>query len=95
MTAPHLNVRDVARLARLELTEAEAASFQTQLSDVLGYMAALDRLDVTGVEPTAHAQPGANRTRPDAPRPGLSPAAALAAAPAAANGQFLTVRVVE
>lgn len=95
MTTPHLNVRDVARLARLELTEAEAEQFQAQLGQVLEYMATLNQLDVSHIEPTAHAQPAVNRVRPDEPRPGLRTEEALASASAAANGQFLTVRVVE
>ena len=95
MQAPELDVRYVARLARLDLTEAEAAQFQAQLTDVLGYIAALDRLDVTGIEPTAHAEEIHNVTRPDAARPGLATAEAMANAPARSDGQFLTVRVVE
>lgn len=95
MTTPQLNVRDVARLARLDLTDAEAAQFQAQLGEVLGYIATLDQLDVSGIEPTAHAQAAISRVRPDEPRTGLTQDEALAAGPAVANGQFLTVRVVE
>lgn len=90
-----LDVRYVARLARLDLTDDEAAHFQAQLTDVLGYIAALDRLDVTGLEPTVHAEELHNVTRLDAPRPGLGVDQALANAPAARDGVFLTPRVVE
>ena len=55
MAAPDLDVRYVARLARLELSEEEITRFQAQLSDVLTYVEALRQVDVSGVEPTAHA----------------------------------------
>lgn len=94
MKAPELDVRYVARLARLELSEQETAQFQSQLTDVLGYIATLDRLDVAGLATELEA-PEANVTRPDAARPGLSTEEALANAPASSQGSFLTVRVVE
>jgi aspartyl-tRNA(Asn)/glutamyl-tRNA(Gln) amidotransferase subunit C len=93
--AADLDVRYVARLARLELTNEEASHFQAQLTDVLGYIAALDRLDVTGLEPTIHAEEINTLGREDVSRPGLTAAEALANAPASANGLFLTPRVVE
>jgi aspartyl-tRNA(Asn)/glutamyl-tRNA(Gln) amidotransferase subunit C len=93
--AADLDVRYVARLARLDLTDEEASHFQTQLTDVLGYIAALDRLDVTGLEPTIHAEETETFGRADAARPGLTADEALANAPASANGLFLTPRVVE
>lgn len=89
------DVRYVARLARLQLSDAEALQFQAQLTDVLGYIAALDRLDVEGLEPTVHAEEVDTVSRQDLARPGLTAAAALANAPAANAGLFLTPRVVE
>lgn len=93
--AADLDVRYVARLARLDLTDAEVSHFQEQLTDVLGYIAALDRLDVTGLEPTVHAEEVATVSRPDVARLGISAAEALANAPATNAGLFLTPRVVE
>jgi len=93
--AADLDVRYVARLARLDLTDAEVSHFQVQLTDVLGYIAALDRLDVTGLEPTVHAEVVATVSRADVARPGFSAAEALANAPATNAGLFLTPRVVE
>jgi aspartyl-tRNA(Asn)/glutamyl-tRNA(Gln) amidotransferase subunit C len=95
MEAPTLDVRYVARLARLELTDEEAALFGSQLGNVLGYAAKLEALDLAGIEPTAHAEAVHNVTRPDEPRPGFRPAEALANAPAAAGDEFIVVRVVE
>lgn len=94
MKAPELDVRYVARLARLELSEQEAAQFQSQLTSVLGYIAKLDSLEVVS-QPTEWEAPAANVIRPDAPRPGLSTEEALANAPATSHGSFLTTRVVE
>ena len=47
-------VRHVAALARLEMDEQELASYGRDLSDILGYVAKLNEIDTTGVEPTAH-----------------------------------------
>jgi aspartyl-tRNA(Asn)/glutamyl-tRNA(Gln) amidotransferase subunit C len=95
MEAQKLDVRYVAQLARLALTDDEVARFQSQLSQVVTYVAQLEALDLTGVEPTAHAGEVHNVTRPDEPHAGLSPIEALANAPATSGGLFLTVRVVE
>jgi aspartyl-tRNA(Asn)/glutamyl-tRNA(Gln) amidotransferase subunit C len=75
------DVRKVARLARLELSEADLARMQTQLSAILDYVAQLNELDTAGVEPLAHPLPIANVFRPDEPAPSLSPDAALQNAP--------------
>jgi len=93
--AADLDVRYVARLARLDLTEEEVADFQAQLTDVLGYIKTLDRLDVDALEPTMPDEPPAGVCRSDLPRPGLTAAQALANAPATKDGMFLTPRVVE
>ncbi len=95
MKAPELDVRYVARLARIALSDAEVAQYRTQLAHILEHVAELDRLDVSGIEPTAHAHPVHNVTRPDVARPGFSPEEALANAPAQTGGQFAVVRVVE
>lgn len=48
-------VTHVARLARLEFTEAEAEKFTSQLNNILMYMDMLNRVDTTGVAPMTHA----------------------------------------
>lgn len=63
------DVKKVARLARLRITEAEAARFQGQLENILGHMADLAALDTAKVEPTAHALGLTNVLRPDVPAP--------------------------
>ena len=66
-----------------------------QLGNVLGYIQKLKEVDVSAVEPTAHAFPLANVTRPDDVRPSLGQAEALRNAPAQANGLFVVPKIVE
>jgi len=75
-------VRHVAQLSRLELSTAEVQQFGAQLSRVLEYVSKLNELDLTGVEPLAHALDLQNVLREDEAVPGLTPEAALANAPA-------------
>ncbi len=74
-------VRHVARLSRLELSDQEVEHFAEQLSAVLDYVSKLNELDVEGVEPMAHAMDVTNVLRPDEPVPGMSLKQALANAP--------------
>jgi aspartyl-tRNA(Asn)/glutamyl-tRNA(Gln) amidotransferase subunit C len=90
-----LDVAYVARLARLNLTEAETKTFQKQLDDVLQYVEKLRQADVTGVEPAAHALPIFNVFRADEPDEWFSPEQALSNAPRKANGLFIVPKVVE
>jgi len=95
MAAPEIDVKKVAHLARLRLTPDEEQRFGEQLSHVIGYVSKLSELDVTGVEPTAHAMPRVNVTRPDEVFPSLSQNEALRNAPAQANGLFMVPKIVE
>lgn len=90
-----MDVRYVAHLARLHLTDAEAEQFQGQLKQVLEYVRQLGALDVGGVEPTAHAFPVCNVFRADEPRPGLAREAVLANAPRARDGLFVVPKILE
>jgi aspartyl-tRNA(Asn)/glutamyl-tRNA(Gln) amidotransferase subunit C len=89
------DVKYVARLARLALTPEEEAKFQAQLGNILGYIAKLNELDVSNVEPTAHAVPLENVVRPDVARPSLPHEEAMRNAPSQANGLFLVPKIVE
>jgi aspartyl-tRNA(Asn)/glutamyl-tRNA(Gln) amidotransferase subunit C len=90
-----LDVTYVARLTRINLTEAEAEVFQKQLDDVLKYVEKLRQADVTGVEAAAHALPIFNVFREDAPRDSFTAEQALSNAPRQANGLFIVPKVVE
>jgi aspartyl-tRNA(Asn)/glutamyl-tRNA(Gln) amidotransferase subunit C len=89
------DVRYTAQLARLNLSDAEIAKFQTQLSQVLEYVEKLKQVDVSGVEPTAHANEVFNVFRADEPRRWLDPVEALANAPRQANQLFIVPKVIE
>lgn len=95
MAAPQIDVKYVAHLARLQLTPEEERKFGAQLGQVLGYIEKLQQLDVSQVEPTAHAMPLVNVTRPDEARPSLPHDDALRNAPSQANGLFVVPKIVE
>ena len=74
-------VRDVAKLARLSLTDEQAKRFTGQLGDVLGWIDHLEQLDVENVKPMHHALDQVNVFRADTEQPGMSVDDALANAP--------------
>ncbi len=88
------DVRHVARLARLELTEEEVELFAGQLEAVLEHASDVEALDTGGVAPTAHPLPLANVLRDDVVRPGLDRDEVLAMAPAAEDGRFRVPRIL-
>jgi aspartyl-tRNA(Asn)/glutamyl-tRNA(Gln) amidotransferase subunit C len=95
MAAPEIDIKYVAHLARLHLTDDEEKKLGAQLDGILGYIEKLKELDVTGVEPTAHAVPMVNVTRADEIRPSLPHDDALRNAPKQANGLFIVPKIVE
>ena len=95
MAAPEIDIKYVAHLARLELTAAEQQKFGDQLGHILEHIEKLKQLDVTNVEPTAHAAPRVNVTRADEIRPSLPHDEAMRNAPAQANGLFMVPKIVE
>ena len=95
MTKVDIDVKYVAHLARLSLSPEEEQKISAQLGDILGYIEKLKEVDVSGVEPTAHAFPLVNVTRPDEVRPSLSHEDALRNAPTHANGLFIVPKIVE
>jgi aspartyl-tRNA(Asn)/glutamyl-tRNA(Gln) amidotransferase subunit C len=78
----------VARLARIDLTDAELDLYAVQLAAVISHAAEIAALDTEGVEPTAHPLPLRNVTRADEPQPSLDRAEVLAQAPAVEDGRF-------
>ncbi len=95
MAAPEIDIKYVAHLARLHLTPDEEKKLGAQLENILGYIEKLNQLDVSGVEPTAHAVPMVNVTRPDEIRSSLPHDEAMRNAPAQANGLFIVPKIVE
>ncbi|MGI8802784.1 MAG: Asp-tRNA(Asn)/Glu-tRNA(Gln) amidotransferase subunit GatC [Solirubrobacteraceae bacterium] len=81
-------VLHVARLARLELTDAEVERMTGELSKVLASIEKIGELDLDGVPPTSHVIEVSNALRPDVPRPSLDREVALAEAPEVVDGGF-------
>jgi aspartyl-tRNA(Asn)/glutamyl-tRNA(Gln) amidotransferase subunit C len=90
------DVDRIARLARLELSDAEKDLFVHQLSEVLDYAEQIQTIDTTGVAPTSHVLSRYPADRPDDPTPGLSNEDALANAPdpSPQGGLFRVPRVI-
>ena len=95
MSSEHMNVRYVANLARIDLSDQECDTFQGQLDAILGYIEKLTDVDVEGIEQTAHATPVFDRLREDASRPGLTQDDFLRNAPESALGQIRVPKVVD
>jgi aspartyl-tRNA(Asn)/glutamyl-tRNA(Gln) amidotransferase subunit C len=93
-TSQGIDVTYVADLARLRLSPEEIATFQKQLSDVLGYVGQLSEVDVSHVSLLGDADLQ-NKLRPDVLVPSLSVPAALANAPAQDNNLFVVPRIIE
>jgi len=92
---PDLDLDHVARLARIALTPEEKAKFSAQIGDVIAYIAQLKEVDVSGVEPTAHAFPVHNVWADDLAQPGLPVEEALRNAPARIGNLIAVPKVVE
>jgi aspartyl-tRNA(Asn)/glutamyl-tRNA(Gln) amidotransferase subunit C len=88
-------VRHVAELAKLRLTEEEIRQYTQQLSAILDYAEVLQQVDTSHVPPTPYVLPLANVMADDAPRPSLANAAALLNAPDTADGFFRVAAVFE
>lgn len=89
------DVEQVAKLARLEITETEKEAFTQQLSGILAYVEKLNRLKTTGVEPTATVLGQTNVFREDKARPSLPVEKAVANAPESSNGFFVVPKILE
>ncbi len=88
-------VRRVARLARINLSDSEIEQFSSQLSDILEYVDQLNELDTNGVEPTTHPLKISNVFRPDQIGKSLSNSQALANAPQKHADFFAVPKVLE
>lgn len=95
MSISREEVLHVAHLARLEFSDKEVELFTTQLADILNYVAKLNELDTTDVEPTYHAVPLSNVFREDEVNPSSPVEEVLANAPERENGFFVVPKVIK
>ena len=95
--SPHhaVDVPYLARLARLEITPEEAELFGGQLGRILDHVEQMNRLDISGIEPTAHAITVFDVIREDAVTQSLPKEVILANAPHNANGLFVVPKVLD
>lgn len=84
----------MANLAQLKLSEKEVKKFQKQLSDILDYIAQLQKLDTQNIKPTSQTTGMENVFREDAIGPGLTQKEALSGAKKKRNGYFQTKGVL-
>lgn len=96
-TQPHhlIDVNYLSRLARLELTPAEVELFQGQIGRILDHVEQMNRLDISGIEPTAHAITVFDVIREDAVAESIPKSTMLGNAPHSANGLFVVPKVLE
>lgn len=98
MKLTETEVRYVANLAHLDLTDAEVQRFQADLDEILQHIDKLNQIDTTGVAPMAQVLYDAEETatlRADVPAPPLGNAAAVANAPQPGGGYFKVPKVIE
>jgi len=98
MTDPKISLEEVehvARLARLELSEADKERMRRELDRILSYIDKLRALDTEGVEPTSHAVPMTNVMREDATRPSFPHDEMLANAPERSGDFFRVPKIIE
>jgi aspartyl/glutamyl-tRNA(Asn/Gln) amidotransferase C subunit len=88
-------VRHVARLARLELDEAEVMALQGELSALLGHFADIQDIDTTSIEPQSHAISLQNVWSIDEVRPGLYREQALRNSALTKAGLFVVPTIIE
>lgn len=88
------DVRHVARLARLGLTDEEVAALRPQLSDILAYAEKVGEVATSDVPPMGHPAGLTNVLRDDVPADPLSAEDALSPAPEAEDGRFRVPRIV-
>ena len=90
-----IDVRYVANLARLYLDDIEVDTFQGQMEGIIQYVKQIGELDLSGIEPTSHAQPVLNVVREDVVHPGLDHEIVMDNAPRAKDGQFAVPQIIE
>ena len=89
------DVRHVAKLAQIQLSEAEIEAFRPQLAGILDYVAKLQEVDLAGVAPLTNPLDATNMLRADETTPGLSREEALSVAPQSDGEYFLVPEILE
>ena len=88
------DVEHIAKLAKLEFTDAEKEKFTHQLNDILRHIETLNKLDTSNVEPLSHVIELGNAFRTDEMKPGIPTGEALKNAPAKTDKFFKVPKVI-
>jgi aspartyl-tRNA(Asn)/glutamyl-tRNA(Gln) amidotransferase subunit C len=95
MSVDRATVRRIARLARLAITEEEAGRLEQELSGILDWVAQLDEIDTSAVEPMTRVAAMTMKQRKDEVTDGFCAADILKNAPAVDDGYFVVPKIVE
>ena len=95
MSISKKDVEYIAALARMHVAQDKLEGLTKNLTDIVGYVEQLQKLDLKDVKPTSHAVPLTNALRQDTVKPSLSNAKAMAIAPEAKEGCFKVPLVIE
>lgn len=90
-----IDVRYVANLARINLSDEEVETFGSQLAGVMAHIEKLSEVDIEGIEPTSHTTVDSNRVRKDVPVASIPPEGFLQNTPDQAQGQLRVPKVVD
>lgn len=93
-----MDIKKIAKLAHLEITDEEAAIYAPQMAEIVAYVEQLNKLDTENVEPAIGGltKEGeiTNATREDIPHESLGQKLALDQAPSAEEGHFRVPKIL-
>lgn len=95
MALDHKDVKDIANLARLAISDENIDKYSTELSSILDLVEQMNAVDTNGVQPLAHPTDAVQRLRADVVTESNNREKYMANAPAQEEGLFLVPRVVE
>jgi aspartyl-tRNA(Asn)/glutamyl-tRNA(Gln) amidotransferase subunit C len=95
MTLSTDQVRHIARLARIEISDAETREMQGQLNDIFRMIEAMQKVNTDGIEPMAHARDAALRLREDVVTERDARERYQSVAPQVEQGLYLVPKVIE
>jgi aspartyl-tRNA(Asn)/glutamyl-tRNA(Gln) amidotransferase subunit C len=95
MSLSSSDVKRIAHLARIEVSDEEAEATLQKLSGILGLIEQMQAVDTTGIVPMSHSQDVVQRLRPDVVTETDQRAVFQAIAPAVENGLYLVPKVIE
>lgn len=91
-----IDIKHIAKLANLPISDSEEKTFESQLTEIIGYIDQIEKgVDTSNVEPTFNVSPNNNIKRPDTAKESLNQESAVSNSQSAKNGYFVTKGVFE